>query len=45
MDLFQTDLYDYSLPEELIAQNPADPRDSSRLMVLFREGGAIEPIL
>ncbi len=42
MDLFQTDLYDYSLPEELIAQNPADPRDSSRLMVLFREGGAIE---
>ena len=25
---------DYSLPEALIAQRPADPRDSSRLMVL-----------
>lgn len=26
--------YDYELPESLIAQNPANPRDSSRLMVL-----------
>ena len=35
-DLLQTDAYDYDLPEELIAQNPADPRDSSRLLVLRR---------
>ncbi len=26
--------YDYHLPEELIAQNPAEPRDSSRLLVI-----------
>ncbi len=37
MDLFDLASYDYFLPEELIAQNPAAPRDSSRLMVLFRE--------
>ncbi|NLK19183.1 MAG: tRNA preQ1(34) S-adenosylmethionine ribosyltransferase-isomerase QueA [Synergistaceae bacterium] len=41
LNLFETDLYDYSLPEELIAQNPADPRDSSRLLVLSRQGGGI----
>jgi len=29
--------YDYYLPEELIAQDPAQIRDSSRLMVLQRE--------
>jgi len=28
--------YDYYLPEELIAQNPAVPRDSSRLLVVSR---------
>src|SRR5262245_60249084 len=28
--------YDYPLPEECIAQQPAVPRDSSRLMVLDR---------
>lgn len=27
-----TDLFDYHLPEELIAQTPAEPRDSSRLL-------------
>ena len=26
--------YNYSLPEELIAQNPAKPRDKARLLVL-----------
>ncbi|MBI4278439.1 MAG: tRNA preQ1(34) S-adenosylmethionine ribosyltransferase-isomerase QueA [Armatimonadetes bacterium] len=33
--------YDYSLPRELIAQHPADPRDSSRLMVVDRATGKI----
>jgi len=34
--------FDYQLPEELIAQIPAEPRDSSRLMVLHRDMGSIE---
>lgn len=33
---------DYSLPEELIAQVPADRRDRSRLMVLDRDTQAIQ---
>lgn len=33
---------DYHLPPERIAQTPAEPRDSSRLMVLHRASGAIE---
>lgn len=33
--------YDYSLPEELIAQMPADKRDNSRMMVLNREDRTI----
>lgn len=33
--------YDYYLPEELIAQEPANPRDSSRLMVISRKTGDI----
>jgi len=32
----------YNLPEELIAQTPLEPRDSSRLMVLHRGSNAIE---
>ena len=32
----------YNLPEERIAQTPAEPRDSSRLMVLHRRDGSIE---
>ncbi len=32
----------YELPEELIAQTPAEPRDSSRLLVYHRENGSIE---
>ena len=35
----RTDLFDYSLPEDRIAQEPANPRDSSRLLVLDRETG------
>jgi len=34
-------LYAYDLPRERIAQRPADPRDSSRLMVLCRDTGDI----
>ncbi len=34
--------FDYDLPEHFIAQHPAEPRDSSRLMVLRRDTGAIE---
>lgn len=30
--------YDYPLPPELIAQEGAEPRDTARLMVVFREG-------
>ncbi|HUS16639.1 MAG TPA: tRNA preQ1(34) S-adenosylmethionine ribosyltransferase-isomerase QueA [Chloroflexia bacterium] len=33
--------FDYVLPPELIAQTPAQPRDSSRLMVLPRDGGPV----
>ena len=33
---------DYDLPESFIAQTPADPRDSSRLMLLDRQTGEIE---
>ena len=34
--------FDYDLPAELIAQEPAEPRDSSRLLVLDRATGAVE---
>lgn len=38
----RTDDFDYDLPEELIAQSPAEPRDSCRLLVLHREDGRVE---
>ena len=34
--------YDYNLPEELIAQVPADKRDNSRMLVLDRKNHTIE---
>mgnify|MGYP000274200435 CR=1 FL=1 len=33
--------FDYNLPKELIAQQPAEPRDSSRLLVLKKDSGAL----
>lgn len=41
-DLTKTAAYDYNLPKELIAQDPAEPRDSSRLMVVHKDDGATE---
>ena len=38
----KTSDFNYNLPEELIAQTPACPRDSSRLLVYHRNTGAIE---
>lgn len=38
--MLKSDFY-YDLPERLIAQTPAEPRDSSRLMVTNRETGEI----
>ncbi len=34
--------YAYDLPEELIAQTPSERRDGCRLLVLHRDGGAVE---
>lgn len=34
--------FDYHLPQELIAQKPADKRDCSRLLALHRDTGAVE---
>jgi S-adenosylmethionine:tRNA ribosyltransferase-isomerase len=33
---------DYHLPQEAIAQEPAEPRDAARLLVLHRGSGALE---
>jgi S-adenosylmethionine:tRNA ribosyltransferase-isomerase len=38
----QTALFDYPLPERLIAQQPADRRDASRLLVVHRREQRIE---
>ena len=38
----RTEDFDYDLPQELIAQHPAEKRDYSRLMVLDKKTGAIE---
>ena len=38
-DLFRLENYSYELPEDMIAQKPAEPRDSSRLLVVERRTG------
>lgn len=38
----KVDIFDYDLPQELIAQTPAEKRDSSRLLVLNKMNGEIE---
>ena len=40
-DIYNTKTYYYHLPEELIAQTPAEPRDSSRLLVYNRADKSI----
>lgn len=42
MTALKTSDFDYHLPPQLIAQTPAEPRDSSRLLVLDRGSGAIQ---
>ncbi|MBS9776060.1 MAG: tRNA preQ1(34) S-adenosylmethionine ribosyltransferase-isomerase QueA [Fusobacterium sp.] len=34
--------YNYKLPEELIGQKPAEPRDSSRLMLVDKKNNSVE---
>jgi len=38
----KTDLFNYDLPPERIAQHPAERRDMARMMVLHRDSGLIE---
>ncbi|MEQ4488404.1 MAG: tRNA preQ1(34) S-adenosylmethionine ribosyltransferase-isomerase QueA [Dehalococcoides mccartyi] len=38
----KTSDFDYNLPQEYIAQKPAEPRDSSRLLVLNRQSGELK---
>ncbi|MTI79760.1 MAG: tRNA preQ1(34) S-adenosylmethionine ribosyltransferase-isomerase QueA [Firmicutes bacterium] len=40
--MYRTDDYDYFLPEELIAQEPLEKRDQSRLLVLQKNSGEIK---
>ena len=44
MQYKKSDFY-YNLPEELIAQTPAEPRDSSRLLVYDRATGTTEHLI
>ena len=37
----RTELFDYALPNDLIAQAPVEPRDSARLLVLERASGGL----
>lgn len=38
----KTSDFDYRLPESSIGQTPAEPRDSSRLLILHRDSGDVE---
>jgi S-adenosylmethionine:tRNA ribosyltransferase-isomerase len=38
----RVDLFDYELPPQRIAAFPAEPRDSSRLLILDRNSGALQ---
>ena len=38
----RTSDFDYHLPPHMIAQTPLEPRDSSRLLALYRDTGSIE---
>lgn len=37
----KVDQFDYYLPEELIAQDPIEPRDASRLLIMDKNSGSI----
>jgi S-adenosylmethionine:tRNA ribosyltransferase-isomerase len=39
---YTLDDFDYDLPKEFIAQSAAEPRDSSRLLVIHRSDGRLE---
>lgn len=41
-EIMRSEEYDYHLPAELIAQQPCEARDSSRMMVLRRKSDSIE---
>ena len=42
VNLLTTKAYYYDLPEDLIAQTPAEPRDSARLLVCHKDSGNID---
>ena len=41
-DLLKREAFNYFLPQNLIAQTPIEPRDSSRLLILNKNSGNIE---
>ncbi|MGD2158878.1 MAG: tRNA preQ1(34) S-adenosylmethionine ribosyltransferase-isomerase QueA [Anaerolineales bacterium] len=38
----KTSDFDYDLPQRFIAQTPVEPRDSARMLVLYRSSGVLE---